>query len=47
MSKTVAERLPSNQPFNINGIKNRYKRNAWWQVPPYHRNGKQAKKENE
>lgn len=47
MSKSVAERLPSNQPFNIKGIKNLYKKNAWWQHAPFHRNGKQTKKETE
>lgn len=37
--KSEVERNPSNQPFNIRGIKNLYKKNAWWQHAPFHRNG--------
>lgn len=40
-NKNVVERTPSNQPFNIHGRKNLYKKNAWWQHSPYHRNGNQ------
>lgn len=35
---------PHMQPFNVDVIKNKTKRNAWWQHAPFHNNKKEKAK---